>query len=369
MAKEESVGGTRTQDFEAALSLREGMPCLRLGPEEAEELRALATDFVKEFGAVRAADLEQLLAEIAVHAHRAPQRLRNVLNGFRLTGRPNGGLVLSGLPVDEPAVGATPRDYTDEPAGDEVTTATALLLMIGSLLGDPFSYLSQQRGKLVLDVFPIEGHEGEQLGSSSTTLLEWHNEDAFHPHRADWIMLLCLRNPDAVPTMFASARDLELDEEHRKVLFEDRFVILPDESHTAQFNAATTGIESDDGSAAAFERIRRMNHEPERISILGGDPEMPYVRIDPAFMRRDLGDTLAERALQGVIDAFEARMRDVALATGELLIIDNKRAVHGRRSFRARYDGTDRWLRRINVTADLRGSAGRRFGTHGRALV
>lgn len=362
------MGGTRTQNFEAALSPQDGMPCLRLTPAEADALRALAETFVEECGAARPADLEHLLAEISMHAHRVPERMRAVLNEFRLTGRPNGGLVLSGLPLDEQAVGTTPRDYTDEPAAAEVTTATALLLLIGSLLGDPFSYLSQQRGKLVLDVFPIAGHEEEQLGSSSTTLLEWHNEDAFHPHRADWIMLLCLRNPDAVPTMFASAHDLELDEEHRKVLFEDRFVILPDESHTAQFNAANTGI--DDGpQAAAFERIRRMNQEPERIAILDGDPDMPYVRIDPAFMQRDLGDALAERALQGVIDAFEARMQDVALAPGELLIIDNKRAVHGRRPFKARYDGTDRWLRRINVTADLRSSAGRRFGTHGRALV
>ncbi|MFJ9862930.1 guanitoxin biosynthesis L-enduracididine beta-hydroxylase GntD [Streptomyces sp. NPDC101165] len=363
------MGGTRTQNFEAALRPQDGMPCLSLTSAEADALRALAEAFVEECGAAEPADLEHLLAEIAVHAHRAPERLRSVLNGFRLTGRPKGGLVLSGLPLDEQALGTTPRSYTDEPAGDEVTTSTALLLMIGSLLGDPFSYLSQQRGKLVLDVFPIEGHEEEQLGSSSTTLLEWHNEDAFHPHRADWIMLLCLRNPDAVPTMFASAHDLELDEEHRKVLFEDRFVILPDESHTAQFNASTTGVDDGDGQAAAFERIRRMNQEPERIAILGGDPDMPYVRIDPAFMQRDLGDALAERALQGIVDAFEARMQDVALAPGELLIIDNKRSVHGRRPFKARYDGTDRWLRRINVTADLRSSEGRRFGAHGRALV
>ncbi|MCX4820783.1 TauD/TfdA family dioxygenase [Streptomyces sp. NBC_01142] len=363
------MGGTQAQNSEAALSWHDGIPYLRLTPSERTEVRALAETFVREFGAEEPDELERLLGEISLYAHRMPERLRVVLNEFRLTGRPNGGLVLSGLPVDEDAVGTTPGDYTAEPDGAEVTTATAILLLVGSLLGDPFSYLSQQRGKLVLDVFPIAGHEEEQLGSSSTTLLEWHNEDAFHPNRADWIMLLCLRNPDAVPTMFAPVEGLEIDDEHGKILFEERFVILPDESHTAQFNSETTGIDANSSQAAAFQRIRRMNQEPERISILSGDPDTPYVRIDPAFMQRELDDAPAEQALEAVISAFEARMKDVALDSGELLIIDNKRAVHGRRPFQARYDGTDRWLRRINVTADLRSSAGRRFGGHGRALI
>jgi hypothetical protein len=30
--------------------------------------------------------------------------------------------------------------------------------------------------------------------------------------------------------------------------------------------------------------------------------------------------------------------------------------VHGRKPFRARFDGTDRWLRRLNVAVDLRKS-------------
>lgn len=52
-----------------------------------------------------------------------------------------------------------------------------------------------------------------------------------------------------------------------------------------------------------------------------------------------------------------------------MLIIDNKRAVHGRRPFAARHDDTDRWLRRANLLADLRRAEGRRGGSHGRAVV
>jgi Fe(II)/alpha-ketoglutarate-dependent arginine beta-hydroxylase len=363
------VGEFTAQSPESALRWEDGVPYLRLAEDETSEVRALAESFVKDFGVTDPANLEQRLNEITVYAHRMPERLRTVLNEFRLTGEPSGGLVLSGLPVTEDALGSTPSSYDDGAGGPEVTTATAVLLLVGSLLGDPFSYFSQQKGKLVLDVFPIAGHEDEQLGSSSSALLEWHNEDAFHPDRADWIMLLCLRNPDRVPTMFAPATGLEIKDEDYKTLFEERFVILPDESHTAQFNSGTTGVDASSRQVEAFERIRRMNSQPRRMAIFSGDPERPYVRIDPAFMQRELDDDRAEQALDAAIEAFEDRMQDIALDSGELLVIDNRLAVHGRRPFKARYDGTDRWLRRINLTADLRRSAGRRFGDHGRALV
>ncbi|TBO54789.1 oxygenase, partial [Streptomyces kasugaensis] len=39
----------------------------------------------------------------------------------------------------------------------------------------------------------------------------------------------------------------------------------------------------------------------------------------------------------------------VSLRPGEVLIVDNDLVVHGRVPFRARYDGTDRWLKRASV--------------------
>ena len=41
------------------------------------------------------------------------------------------------------------------------------------------------------------------------------------------------------------------------------------------------------------------------------------------------------------------------LEAGDLLVVDNRRAVHGRSEFRARFDGTDRWLQRTFVVDDL----------------
>jgi len=359
---------TSTTTTPAALRVRpgDGVPCLDLTPEESQLVRDLTDEILD---ADPTGSLDMRLEELALRAHELPVHVRAVLTEFRLTGRPLGGVVLSGLPVDTDAVGPTPGAYSDDPRGREVDRAAALLLLIGSLLGDPFSYLTQQRGRLVLDVFPVAGQEDTQLGSSSTANLEWHNEDAFHPHRADWIMLTCLRNHDHVPTTFSPLDSLPLSPEDVRVLFEERFVILPDDSHTMAFNASTTGLGDEAAVARAFEQIARMNKTPRRTAILSGDPDAPFLCIDPAFMLRDLGDPEAEAVLERMIAAIDAQLRDVTLAPGEMIIIDNKRAVHGRRPVRALYDGTDRWLRRINVTADLRRTADRRYGDHGRALV
>jgi Fe(II)/alpha-ketoglutarate-dependent arginine beta-hydroxylase len=357
--------GNRASSWQADTD-HAGAPRFRLTKPESSAIAELSEALLDEQPAT---PLEFRLERVAVRAHEMPERLSSALEEFRVTGRPYGGLIVSGLPVDESRVGPTPTAYSDDAQGREVDRAAAMLLMIGSLLGDPFSYLTQQRGRMVLDVFPVRGHEESQLGSSSTTVLEWHNEDAFHPYRADWIMLVCLRNHDGVATTFAPFQELALEPETREVLFEERFIIRPDESHTAEFNDATTGYEDDRQVAEAFSRIREMSSDPQRVPILSGDRRAPFVCIDPAFMERELADAPAQRALAEVIREFDTTLRDVVLAPGELLIIDNMRAVHGRRPFSARYDGTDRWLRRINVTADLRKSADRRFGPHGRAVI
>jgi L-asparagine oxygenase len=50
------------------------------------------------------------------------------------------------------------------------------------------------------------------------------------------------------------------------------------------------------------------------------------------------------------------------LEPGDLLVVDNAVAVHGRSPFTPRFDGTDRWLQRTMVVSDLRPSAGERTG-------
>jgi hypothetical protein len=61
-------------------------------------------------------------------------------------------------------------------------------------------------------------------------------------------------------------------------------------------------------------------------------------------------------AIDHLIRAIDETLTGVALMPGECLFIDNYKTVHGRDSFKARFDGTDRWLKRIDITRDLRKS-------------
>jgi len=41
------------------------------------------------------------------------------------------------------------------------------------------------------------------------------------------------------------------------------------------------------------------------------------------------------------------------LETGDLLVIDNNKTIHGRKPFQPKYDGTDRWVQRMLVRKQL----------------
>jgi L-asparagine oxygenase len=65
-------------------------------------------------------------------------------------------------------------------------------------------------------------------------------------------------------------------------------------------------------------------------------------------------------ALASLADAVASTYASIVLDAGDLLVVDNRRAVHGRSEFRARFDGTDRWLQRTFVVDDLAAITDRR---------
>jgi alpha-ketoglutarate-dependent taurine dioxygenase len=68
------------------------------------------------------------------------------------------------------------------------------------------------------------------------------------------------------------------------------------------------------------------------------------------------GDQDARLALNTLTGLIDANLSEVVLEPGDICFIDNYKVVHGRKAFKARFDGTDRWLKRTNITRDLRKS-------------
>jgi Fe(II)/alpha-ketoglutarate-dependent arginine beta-hydroxylase len=327
---------------------------LTLSDAEIKSIKQLVCALTSQYDSVEA---PSFLKDISVYAHEIPRRVRVFLNDFKLLEPRPGLCLISGYPIDEESIGPTPQHWQDRTTPSMTLEEEMALVLFGALLGDALAWATQQNGYIVHDVLPIKAYEQSQMGTGSEQTLWWHNEDAFHSLRGDYIGLFCLRNPDQVCTTFASVDMLELNEEQRNILSQQRFFIRPDDSHAIE-NKTDWESANGDGERIqdAYKKIQQMNTQPAELAVLFGDLGSPYIRIDPYFMDTRQDDVYAERALNTIIKQIDERLTDVVLKPGDFLFIDNYRAVHGRKPFKARYDGRDRWLKRINVTRDLRKS-------------
>jgi enduracididine beta-hydroxylase len=308
------------------------------------------------------------LHAVSLQSHRLPERLLAFLLDIR-SKETAATFVVSGFPVDDTLIGPTPHRWGMQRDRSSTIRHTVWLELCGSVLGDLFGWATQQQGAVVHDIAPIRDDERSQVGSSSAELLWWHTEEAFHPLKCDYLGLMCLRNHDHVPTTFASIERIELLPEIREVLFKERFVIRPDDSHLTQHGdrLPPTGPASD-LLLKARQRIAQMNEDPQPVALLYGNFDSPYLSIDPFYMEVSAEDAQASHAYEVLCRAIEGELQEIALSPGDIFFIDNYRAVHGRKPFTARYDGTDRWLKRINITRDLRKSRAHRAACDSRVI-
>ncbi|MBB5805007.1 hypothetical protein F4560_004775 [Saccharothrix ecbatanensis] len=283
------------------------------------------------------------------HLERVPAELSAALaDVVALPDRTTGWSVASGLLAEFGDPGPTPLHWKE--GGDEATRAVDIaLVLVGSSLGQVFGWAGQQAGRIVHDIVPSAGYEDMQVGASSTTALAWHTEDAFHPDRPDLLMLACFRNHDRVGSLLSSIRRVVLDERDLVVLSRPDLVIVPDDSYPGDWsggdlseNAMATVWRADDGLC---------------------------LRYDPSYTRFLTDDAELRAAYDRLGEAIDASSEEVPIQAGDILLVDNDIAVHGRAAYRARFDGTDRWLKRVLVRLDRPRPAEQRSGGYDQAMV
>jgi len=332
---------------------------------ELVEVRTLTRTVAARYGTP---DNHEFLNDASAIAHELPRRLRQTLCHFRLFEPASAMLVISGWKVDDDKIGPTPEHW-QHAAGGDTREDEMFLLLLASLLGEAIGWSTQQDGRVVHDLLPIKGHEHEQVGTGSEELITPHVEDAFHPYRADYLGLLCLRNPDRVPTTVAPISNVRLSEEALAILSGPHFVIRPDNSHLPKNAGSDTARTPEEEALVrkAYRKIERMGNHPEPIPILFGDLQTPYVRMDAYFMDPP-ADPAARVAFADLQRKVDEALQDCVMAPGEICFVDNFQALHGRKPFKARYDGRDRWFKRINVVRDLRKSRDARQSAASRVM-
>lgn len=320
-------------------------PRLELTDTERAEVAALVDDVGSAGNADGDWDPLAIASSATTHAQRLPLRLREFLCDVRETEADLS--VVSNLPID-PSLPPTPAGWdlaakTGAGHREELT-----LLLVGSALAEPFAWANQQDGRVVHDVCPAPGQEAALTSASSETELSLHTEDVYHSCRGDYVSLFCLRNPDAVGTTVVRVADLDLQPELREALRRPEFRFYADDSHAVGF---TTGTQDDYLGGRPY----------ETGSVLFGPLEHPYLRFDIDFMSADGADpgdktdmTDMTDVIQRTQGTFGEAIERVALAPGDAVFVDNYQVVHGREPFTPRYDGHDRWLKRLNLIRDVR---------------
>lgn len=290
-----------------------------LTPAEADDLRAVAAKLAEPdpgplVMATKAPQMQDML----------PGALRKVLLRLR-SGDDLQAVRIANLPLPVRDLPPTPTD-----SHAEVRDATALMCLIGSVLGDVYGFSAQQVGKLINDVCPSPSAVGiGNLSSGSSKPFPFHTEDTFHPCFPDYVLFLCLRNPDDVP-VYVSGLDIPVPEQMWSILSQPRFVHRPSPSHTG-------------GSTAGLP-----------LPILFGQPSLPHIRVNLANLDDSRLDAGARAAITELTAMLQRNAAEIPAQVGDCVILDNLRTVHGRKPFNARFDGSDRWLKRATVIRDLR---------------
>ncbi len=266
----------------------------------------------------------------------SPTEVRRAVREFRRHSGPDGSLVLRHLPINArdlpptPAVKGSVQHTPSLPA--------AMLLLFAAGLGDPGAFAAEKSGALVQDVVPVPGQE-EVQGNVGSVELTFHTENAFHPHRPDHVMLLCLRaDHEGVAELRTSCA--------RRVLP----LLTP-------------------ATRAALGRPEYVTEAPPSFgpagegtahAVLTGDPEDPDWCFDEAATRGATPE--ARAALAELGEVAHRTYTAVRLRPGDLAVVDNRVTLHGRSAFTPRYDGRDRWLQRTFAFSDLRRSRALRPG-------
>jgi L-asparagine oxygenase len=307
-----------------------------LNSSEQDELQALATNVSGD----PYSDFESFYDSVSMNRNAVPERVKTELENFRDRERA-GALLIKGLPLGN-LVPPTPTEpFAKQPI---LTLRTeTYLVMLATIVADPFSFCEWDAGHMVHNKYPIKSHREVQFGSNAVEFLV-HTETPFREFSPDYIALLCVRGD---PTGQAQTRlgDVgaiieSLSEAERDILREPLFAFETD-------NPAI--------------QLRGKSYTAPMPIILDRDGETIFEYVHDLCAISAEGDEVLAKLKERVANS----VSDIFLDTAELIIIDNSHMVHGRSAYEPRYDGTDRWLQRLLLTSRL---YSRRSASEGRLV-
>jgi len=277
-----------------------------------------------------------------------PQYLKDVLVNFALKGNDKGFLLIKteGF-VYEHWLEKTPEGNNNR-VGEKTLLARVQSILV-NVIAEMISYQAECYGRLFQDVVPIKTMETQQTSMGSNIELEIHTEQAFSKLKPDILSLACLRGDlDAQTNILPVKLILEnLTENEIQSLYNPLWKIGVDLSFKLnnQFDGELRGP----------------------IPILQGSHIDPILVFDQDLM---IGiDNEANILKNKIVNIYHEHKYQHNLKPGEIIFIDNLRAVHGRSRFLPRYDGYDRFLIRCFSVFDFEKSSYARDNNENRRMI
>ena len=259
-----------------------------------------------------------------------PETIYNTFIHFKQYGSKTGCLLLH-IPLDD--------DTPPTPDGNqyklgETTELSKIQAICMTIMGEMVAYEAEGYGNLFQDVVPLKSMLNQQTSTGSNFELEIHTEQAFSQLRPDILSLSCLRgDPNAFTYILHVESILQNMTEHEIALLKQPLwkigVDLSFKINESEF------IEGN---------IRGP------FPILQGSEENPILVFDQDLMfgLTEESDSLIDK----IVGLYYRERNSYNLTSGDIIFIDNNRAVHGRSSFFPKFDGLDRFLIRSFLVFD-----------------
>ena len=252
-----------------------------------------------------------------------PPRIKSRLAQFAQHGSATGYLLLRSVPINTEV--DTPPDNKHHVG--ETTGLARIQALLVSAISHMVSYEAEGEGRLFQDIVPTRSMATHQTSTSSGVELEIHTEQAFSTIRPDILSLACVRGDPEALTYVLPVQTL-------------RNHLTEDEQGLMRTPLWMTGVDM------SFQ-MNDQACERGPMSILVG----PNLVFDQDLMKGVTED--AEKMIEKVVAIYYRHRLSHCLVPGDILLLDNRRAVHGRSQFHPVYNGRDRFLIRCFGMYDL----------------
>jgi L-asparagine oxygenase len=317
---------------------------IELSPDDITQLLSIITKITID----SSEDPNGYCNQVKQLSNMVPEHIREVLMDFANQGNQNGFLLIKSVPIPEDELPNTPSNNLCKIG--KTTDLAKMQSLLLSVIADLVAYEAECNGELFQDIVPVKSMANLQSSVGSNYDLEIHTEQAFSKLRPAILSLACLRKNEGALTYILPVKSIleGFSKDDQDLLREPLW---------------KTGVDLSfklDGHEFLEGDVRG----PLPI-ISGANVDDPLLTFDQDLMTGITPET--DTMVSRIVDIYYEKRIQHCMTPGDIIFIDNHRAVHGRSRFFPKYDGKDRFLIRCFGVFDYENSAHAR-GDNGRVI-